>query len=361
MRAVVLLLAAAGLFFVQNGLRTEAAPPPGGRAALSGAAATILGPLQPLAIQRLWFKLEDDFHRQHYAEVRRGLQILRTLDPVDPLAAAYLARFLVWDVAPREAAQTSRLAILEEALSILEETAAERKRRGQERDLSLDLLAATILSRSEIWTGAMVRSFRTRWKATPFETARDLLRNPAVLHGAGDRARYLLAFATRGLAAERWFSDGDRESAVALLGEARAVLPAEEAGGPLDRLLGGLEALAGALEGGDPAAAATALGSLADALSGASFGSEDLAFAQALLGEAIDLAGKASSREDAESSLSILTAVHSIQRILESILVGEPDRRLRWIDHRPRLRSAIGWVLEKAPQLRDRVPRELLP
>ena len=363
MRASLLLVAFALLLWGQNALvstlpRQERSTSVGARMELAG---PLFGGLKPLMLSRLWWKLETDLSDQLYGEVLATLSLLRTLEPVDSRAAAYLSRFLVWDLAPREESGLRRLAHLEEGMLVLRQTEELRRERGFPEDPALLFQRVTILVRPELWDAGMVASYRARWTRTPLEEAVALVEGAAKEGKASVAMKYLQSFAHRMRGAELWFRDGNPKAALRQFESAVRALPEADQGGPLGRLIAEIHAWGEAMERGGGADLLGPMERASDLISKHEYASEDLALVAALLHVSVERLLTMTRSGDVAVALSVLRLVHSIQGLLQRIQGENPSRRLSVTNHRPDLLSAAKRILERDPSTRERIPRDLLP
>jgi hypothetical protein len=168
-------------------------------------AGPLFGGLKPLIISRLWWTLEEDYQEQLYGEVLVTLRLIQSIEPADNKAAYFLARFLAWDVASKEASELARLGRIEDGLSVLNATLATRVRRGYPEDPTLHLLKALILSRPELWTEGMSRAYQTRHGKRPPAEALDSLDHLEKISGPSNQVAYMRSYSLRMLAIQRWF------------------------------------------------------------------------------------------------------------------------------------------------------------
>lgn len=361
MRALVLALL---LGVAQWALR----PPPPATAArpvaerFSGAVHTaFLGGFRPILVQYLWWDVEAAHNEGRHHDVLSNLALLQRADPTNAKAILYMARFRAFTLSDSEPTPTRRLQRIIEAVDLLERT----EERLSE-NVTFPLLRAMILTAD--WGSSdprLYRAWTTRRGKTPYAEALSAMERAADLAPDARVVRRLLAETMRYRATEialanRRLGDAHRLFQRAVATDAGTPGAAETLGA---RLIVAWERILDGLARADAAVAAQGLDRLRRAISardppGPDTDAREEMLAIAILVPCLELGHGVVSRAPAEDVLSLIVAVHNIQAVLEERLAARGGS-----GSKPKiskdLRNLSTRLLERAPQLRDRIPPSL--
>lgn len=325
----------------------------------SGAVHTaFLGGFRPILVQYLWYDVDRAYVEGRELDVLGNLALLQRIDPTNTKAVLYMAPFLAHTLGGREQRPTARLKRIEDAIELLERT----ERRVPD-DVMLPFVRAQLISSD--WGTSDARLYQAwteRRGKTPSAEALEAAERAYAL--APHRATVARVYAEklRVRAIEIALADKDFAGAHALLVRALAADAGfdDDPAPPVGVLLvrSWEEALRG-LSLGDPSITAggvLALQRVIQLLEAPGDGmpaTEDL-LVLAILGNCMDLGRSTVATAVPEDVLSLVVAVHNIQAVLEGRLGSGARPEIR-----KDLRALSSRLLERAPELRDRIPLPL--
>lgn len=335
---LLLLLVGAAQWFIKPADPARITAP----SAHSAAMALVVSSVRPLLERWMWFRFEGHVNGGALPAAVRDLQALAALGSSDARPLLHLARFLAFDLAPREGSAPERIRRVFEAEAIL----ADALRRFPS-DPEIHLRHGQILSLSWSAVPELHTIYRNRRGLTPaagaalaYRKGLDLAPGSAVLAVlAGDAAR---------LAAIERLLTGGADGWQACV-EARAVvLRAGEQVGPLQLLLAEAWSRAGeAMQRKSVVDAALALGSLPLG----ELPLEEQGFLRAvvpLLATGLQPADAAAAR----ACLPAAMALHTIHQATPALSAGKPAPAA--------LRQLALRISQLAPDLKGSLPRELI-
>lgn len=325
--------------------------------------AALLGSLRPLLVHWMWWELEAAYREGRWVDTLSALETLIESDPGNLDAANYLASFLAFTIAPREASATDRFFRTMDGLEILER--AERK--ATWNDGSSATLRSLILRAP--WSGdpRLRRLFQKRRGISPTGAAVLAAKEGARLSNGDRRNQLFLAAAEHEATVEALIS-GRQDEALDLARSAVLNLAAARLE-PTSPLPGIFSAYVQVCE----AAAKSEVPRLTEALSTLTAGIESLPppaesgtgtedlLLLAILPSLVDFVAKGARPGRESEVLSLILAVHSMSRRIVGRRGPSSDLPNDDAAILPALRAAVGEVLRRAPELRGGVPLELQP
>ena len=252
MKALCVLI---GAFLLQAWLRPEAVPANAApRALRSTAANLVFSGARPLLARWLWFDFEASIGRGALPRALDDLRLLLVLGSEDPRVPLHLARFLAFDLAPREGAAPERMQRVFEAEEILQ-----RGRQQFPGDPHFALLHAQILSMPWALDERLHGVWRKRHGGTPQQGAAKEYAEVARLAPGSPHAALLAGDAARWAAIERLLSGEAQAWADIALAAQEIERGRVAAGEILLRLTAAWKQAADAMLANDPNAAALRL------------------------------------------------------------------------------------------------------
>ncbi len=321
----------------------------------------VIGGFRPLLVRHLWMSFETAVHDGRVAEADRTLRLLVDLEPLNARAVLYLAHYLAHQASGWEVARTARLGRIVEAIEIL--TTAESRMPG---DPHLPLERGRILSGPWRSDPVMHRAFVRNTGRTPTEAAVEAFDSAAALAPGSGRARILLTDALRMRGIELLLTEGPAPAHAPL---ARAAVEARRLAGteagPVGLLAASWADIAAGLAGDGPlkvadglAAAARALRELPPPFEG--MAEEDTLLAS-ILKPALDFCVARASISPPADGLSATLALHSMRALLDERARAGGVEGVADPGFDAQLRVLVAVLLDRAPDLRDRVPQGLRP
>ncbi|MEE2713673.1 MAG: hypothetical protein VX913_12935 [Planctomycetota bacterium] len=320
-----------------------------------------LGGFRPMLVQYLWWDVEAAQTEGRHHDVIQNLALLQRVDPRNTKAILYMARFGAFTLSATETMPTRKLQRIIEAVDLLE-----RSERRLPLEVTLPLLRAMILTAE--WGSTDPRlylAWSKRRGRTPYTEALRAMEAAAALAPNARVVRRLLAETMRYRATEMALADGDLERAHQLMARAVAI-DASTPGAAATlgaRLIVAWERILSGLALSDGAANARGLDQLRLTMAnldppGADGDAREELLALAILRPCLDLGRSAVATGEPRDALSLILAVHKIQAAIEERVAarGGSGQRERILGD---LKSLAANILERAPQLGDRIPSAL--
>ncbi|MSR73913.1 MAG: hypothetical protein EXS14_00350 [Planctomycetes bacterium] len=341
MKALLLLVVA---FLLQAWLRPDTQEGVAvARSTRTTASSLVFSGARPLLARWLWFDFEASLGKGALPQALDDLRLLLLVGSEDPRAALHLARFLAFDVAPREGVAPERMQRVFEAESIIA-----RARTQFPLDPHLPLLHAQILSMP--WTAEpqLHAVWSRRHGCTPArqaarEFAEVLRLAPGSPHSAllaGDAAR------VAGIESVLTGASGGWDE---ILASAAMIKRGHSAAGEtLLQLTSAWQGAARAMQEGDAAAAAVALASAVQC----ELPGEEAGFIRAMVPEFCEKL----TPQDAASAARALSAVEALHSIINHTAAVGMDQRAP-----AALQRLVQHIVAADRDMRERLPKPLRP